>query len=274
MPSQLSELEPLVRERLPPEKYGFKTQLMGSIFQGAHGYFVKLKRNNPKEYGWTCSESALTIYDLLEEKLGEKGRICWGPDEYDIFKLHLFVFLKEPYNAVLDGVPIYRFIDALHRVQGIVPREVLGKDPPKPRRLKEGVPVSLITHGESTYCTNIQMLIEQTNELYKLLLATYRVVDFEPVDVVETSVFLYPKKFDRKKISPVPKNVNSEEIKERFQQLKKTGMGDFYVMGGQIKFIGPQNKLPIGKPIVEETREVHEQDYDIMSNVVEQVLFS
>jgi len=274
MLSVLSELEPLIRERLPPERYGFKYQLMGSIFRRSYGYSIRLKRDDPKNYGWECSESALTIQDLLKEKLGVNGHICGGIDEYGLFKFHLYVFAKEPFNVILDGVPIYRFIDALHQVGIIIPREVLVENISKPRRLREGLPISLLIRKESMYCTNLQMLEEKPKILYKMLLATYRVVNYEPIDVVETTVFLYPKKFDKKKISPIQKNVNPEEIKERFQELKKMGMGDFCVIGGNISFIGPQNKIPLDDSIVGKTKEIHEQDYDVLSNVAEQILFS
>lgn len=272
MLSELSDLEPLVRERLPPEKYGFKSQLMGKISKDANGYFVKIRGDDPKQYGWACLESALAIKDIVAQKLGTDSGVYGGADEYGIFRLHTFLLVKEPFNTIIDGVPIYRFTDSCHGIEITMPEEFLRKTF-REVMLRDGFPVSFSAYKGSEFCTNFRMLTEITNSFYKLLLATYRIVDFKPTDVVETVLFLHPEKV-KNKISEMGKNPTVEEIKERFEQIEKTGIGSVHINGGGLDLICPQKKVALGGPLIEETKKIHEQDYDMLSNIVEQILFS
>ena len=93
MAKNIKELERIIRNLLPPEKYGLKQALLGEIYKDEQGIYLLRDRSNLSS-GWECSDAAFLVSGILRERQ-ISNRVCVGHSQDDLANVHLFV-LDDP----------------------------------------------------------------------------------------------------------------------------------------------------------------------------------
>ena len=143
------EIEKVIRERLPPEKYGLRQALLGPFYRD-NGRTYLLRDSKILAEGWDCGDGALTTSEVLTG-LGVNNKICFGRSEDGAANRHFFVVSGS--GTIYDPVPMYPFIGARHQILGEMSSKEIKEHKDKNKVILENgqVPVTWYSENSSKY---------------------------------------------------------------------------------------------------------------------------
>lgn len=282
----IDKIEPDIRAKLPKNLYGLKNFLMYGLHKDMDGYYIK-KHRRYVENGYDCFEAALATQEILR-KHDIVSDIYKGVDELDLFKAHFFLISED--GLIIDGVPLYPFVGAQHLPQEkCTPKRISSTIKNERATFNTIVPVSSIIDGEEEFVTQCgitggaRTIEEELEELKSGLstpivvtLQSTRIVDRKPVDTIRTDATVDRSKYwkIRRDYPPLPYGSSIDERIERIKKLEELGVVNTSQNIYRLNLVMPGFTELFDSKIVRQTKEVHDQDYDVFSYMIENAPFA